>query len=171
MTLYDQTAPQMSKMLGNLDSWLTEAEAWAETRGFDAEQLLSERLFPDQFPLSRQIQSACDAAKFAVARSTGREFPAHPDDETTLAQLRARIAAVRELLDGVTADDFAGAETRILAPAMLQGARVTVPNYVNGFAVPNFYFHVVTAYAILRSAGVALGKRTYIGAMDLLPSA
>lgn len=171
MSHYDESIPPLDKMLGNLSGWLQQATAHAEERGFDPEVLLSCRLAPDQFPLVRQIQAACDAAKFTAARLSGTEAPAHPDEETTLEQIQARIAATRAYLEGFGPDDLAGAAERELSPSFLQGASVMALDYLREFALPNFYFHVTTAYAILRHNGVPLGKRAFIGHMSIKPPA
>lgn len=168
MSLYAATVPQLSKMLHNLERWLEEAETHAEARGFEPEVLLGMRLSPDQFPLLRQVQAACDAAKFAVARLVDTTPPVHEDTEQTLPEIRARIASVAGYIEGFGPADFAGAGERLVPLSFIPGKAATSGNYLNEFALPNFYFHVVTAYAILRHAGVKLGKRTYIGAFDLV---
>jgi hypothetical protein len=168
MSLYLVTASQFSNMLGNLDRWLDKAVEHAATRSFDPNVLLQSRLAPDQFPLLKQIQVACDTSKISVSLVTGKVAPKHPDDEQTIAQLKARIASVREYLDGFSAADFEGAETRALTPPALQGRSAAAVDYVAGFSLPNFYFHVSMAYAILRHNGVPLGKKDYIGRVKLL---
>jgi hypothetical protein len=167
MTFYELTVPQLTKMLKNLDQWLAAAVANAEARKFPADNLLGMRLAPDQFPLSRQIQSACDNAKFLVGRLAGKEWPAHPDTETTIEQLRARIASVIDYMAGCSPEDFAGAGERKITLPWLEGKWMTGAEYCVQFAIPNFHFHLVTAYALLRHAGVALGKRDYIGSVPM----
>ena len=169
MSLYAESLPQMKKMLSNLGRWLDEAEATAKERGYDPEILTTARLFPDMFTLTRQIQSACDTAKFVGARLGNLPPPVNPDTETTLVELRARIASTLTFLDSVAEDAFDGAEDRQIFMPVLQGAWVTGTEYLRAFAMPNFYFHVTTAYDILRHNGVKLGKYGFIGHMDLHP--
>ena len=167
MTIFDLTVPQLVKMLKNLDAWLAAAIANAERRKFDVNTLLAARLAPDQFALARQVQTVCDNAKFVAGRLTGKEWPAHPDTETTVDQLRARIAAVREYLDTFKAEDFAGAEERKISLPWMEGKWMRGDEYVAQFALANFYFHTVTAYAILRNNGIELGTRDYIGGVPM----
>lgn len=157
---------QMKKMLGNLDAWLTKAEADAATRAFDPSLLLTARLAPDQYMLPRQIQAACDAAKLAAARLSGSEPPKHPDTETTLAELHARIAKVVAYLESFKASDFDGAEGRAVPLGFAPGKVMGGDDYLHEMATANFYFHIVTAYAILRHNGVPLGKIDYIGGLN-----
>lgn len=168
MSLHLVTAPQFSNMLGNLDRWLDKAVEYAATRSFDANGLLQARLSPDQLPLVKQVQIACDTAKISVSLITGKPAPKHPDNEQTIAELKARIASVREYLDGFGQADFEGAETRVLTPPALQGRSAAGVDYAANFSLPNFYFHVVTAYSILRHNGVPLGKKDYIGRVKLI---
>ena len=166
MSLYDASAPQFRKMLTNLDRWLESATAHAEKKPFDANVLLNARLAPDQFPLTRQVQSACDAAKFGVARVTGKVAPKNPDTEQTFAELRARIGTCIAYLDTFTRADFDGSEERVLELPSMEGKLVTASDYLYQMALANFYFHVTTAYAILRHNGVPLGKRDFLGPLS-----
>ncbi|MCE9574215.1 MAG: DUF1993 domain-containing protein [Deltaproteobacteria bacterium] len=166
-TLFDQTIPQFSKMLGNLDAWLGAAVALAEQKKFSPDVIANSRLAADMFTLIQQVQSACDAAKYAGAYMSGTTPPSHPDTETTMVELRARIATVRAHLETVTRESCAGAEERKVSPPWLHGAWLTGADYITQVAIPNFYFHVVTAYDILRHNGVALGKQAFIGAMPV----
>lgn len=171
MDLYDETIPVLTKFLANLEAWLDEAEADAKERGFDPEILVEARLAPDMFPLRRQVQAACDTAKFIAARLTGTEAPSHPDTEVDLAQLRARIAVTKEFLADFDREAFDGAEDRVLAVGFLPpDVRIGAAEYLRGFALPNFYFHLSVAYGILRHNGVTLGKRAYIGHLELVPA-
>lgn len=154
---------QYVRMLDNLDAWLDKAASHAKEKGFDPEILVQTRLAPDQYALVQQIQSACDAAKFAAAYLSGQSAPSHPDTETTLAALRARIATCTAYLKGFKASDFTGAEERRVAPPWMGGSSVRGETYIHRISVPNFYFHVTTAYAILRHTGVPLGKQDFIG--------
>lgn len=162
------TIAQMLRMLRTLDRWLVRATEHAAARKFDVDVLVSARLAPDQYALVRQIQSACDSAKLGAARLAGKDAPVHADTETTIAQLRERATAVAGWLEGLGEADFAGAETRKIAASWMQGKAMAPRDYLAQFVVPNFYFHVNMAYAILRHNGVDLGKRDYIGGIDLV---
>jgi uncharacterized protein len=148
---------------------LSKAEAYAEAKKVDPTVLLSTRLFPDMFPLTRQVQIACDQAKNGSARLAGVEPPRFEDDEKSFAELKARIAktvAYVKTLDGGKID--ASAEREITFPlgpdskGHMKGA-----DYLNHFVLPNFYFHVTAAYVILRHCGVEIGKRDFIGAIPM----
>jgi len=171
MSTYDLAVTQPRKMLRNLDQWLDKAVAHAEARKFDPEILLALRLVPDMFPLTRQVQAACDAAKVLAARLAGKTPPSHPDTETTLAEIKARIATVVAYLDTFEAKDFDGADDRILELPFAPGMVIRGADYLVEMALPNFYFHVTTAYDLLRHNGVELGKRDYIGSLNLKPKA
>jgi hypothetical protein len=158
---------QLKKMLGYLDAWLGKAEAHAKTKGFDPDVLLQARLAPDQYAFVRQVQAACDMAKFTAARLSGRDAPKHPDTEQTMGELHARIAAVVGYLDTFAAKDFDGAEARIVKLTFMEGKGLLGSDYLVEMAVPNFFFHLAHAYAILRHNGVDLGKSDYIGALSL----
>jgi uncharacterized protein len=167
MNLYDLTVPQLIKMLKNVDHWLVAATKHAETKKFDVLNLMKARLAPDQFAFDRQIQTLCDNAKFIAGRLTGKDWPAHPDAETTFDQLRTRVAAVVSYLETFKPDDFTGSGDRKIALPWMEGKWMTGDEYVAQFALPNFYFHTVTAYAILRHNGVELGKREFIGGVPM----
>ncbi len=167
MNLFECTVPQLAKTLRNLDRWLTLAEQYAETRKFPVDNLVHSRLAPDQFTLVKQVQTACDNAKFIPGRLAAKDWPAHPDTETTFEQLHARIAAVLTYLDGFVAGDFAGAAERKISLPWMQGKWMTGDEYVIQFALPNFYFHITLAYALLRHNGVPLGKIEYIGSVPM----
>ncbi len=159
---------QMQKMLANSLAWLDKASAHAKAKKFEPDAFLSSRLAPDQYAFVRQLQAACDTVKLAAARLAGREAPKHPDTEATVEQIRGRIQAVIAYLDGFSEADFAGAEARVLELAFLpRGKSITGAHYLDEFVIPNFYFHVTTAYAILRHDGVDLGKYDYIGSLEL----
>lgn len=157
---------QYSRMLGNLDRWIEMAIDHANKEGFDSEVFASARLAADQFCFVQQVQSACDAAKYAGAYLSGQTAPSHPDIETTLAELRARIRTCLGYLSTLHAADFEGAEERRVSPPWMNGNSVRGDHYLMRFSVPNFYFHVTTAYDILRHKGVQLGKRDFIGVHD-----
>ena len=167
MSLHDASVSQMSKMLRNMDGWLEKTESHAKTKGFEVDVLLTARLAPDQFALVRQIQSACDGAKFTAARLAGIEAPSHPDEEKTVAELRQRIRSTLSFLETVTPERFAGAADREVTLAFLPGKASKGEEYFIDFALPNFYFHVTTTYAILRHNGVDLGKRDFLGSVRL----
>jgi hypothetical protein len=167
MSMHRATVPQLSKMLQNLDAWLAKANEHAKAKGYDVGNLLAARLAPDQYPLVRQVQAACDAAKFGGARLTGVEPPKHPDTETTIEELHARIAAVLEFLATCDEKAFEGAADRLVVLAFMQGKAMLGRDYLNEMVLPNFYFHVTTAYAILRHNGVDLGKRDFIGSLSI----
>lgn len=166
MSLYPFVV-EMKKLLRQVDGWLDKAEAHAAAKKFDANTLLQARLAPDMFPLVRQIQSTCDQAKFAAARTTGKEPPSHPDTEQTIAQLRQRVAAVVSYLDGFTSADFEGAATKTLSLPRWEGKSMTALEYFVEHVSPNFFFHYTTTYALLRHNGVEIGKRDYLGPLPL----
>ena len=167
MSLYESTIPQFKNTLGQIQKWLDAAVAYAQKKSFDPSVFLTARLAPDQYALVRQIQSACDAAKSAPARLTGQEPPKHPDTETTLDELRARVQTVLSYLDTFKPSDFEGAEKREIHLPFLQGKYLLGADYVTQLQLPNFYFHAAHAYAILRHNGVPLGKNDYIGQITL----
>jgi uncharacterized protein len=167
MNLYDLTVPYFDKSLQNVERWIDKAHELAATKKFDPETLLLARLAPDQHPLLRQVMAICDQAKFLCARPAGKEAPAHPDTEKTWDELRARIRVVREYINGFTPADFEGAETRIIKLGFMPGKGLTGQDYVCAFGLPNFDFHLVTLYSILRHNGVPLGKIDFIGSLPL----
>jgi hypothetical protein len=165
--MYFEAFVQMKKQLGQLDKWFEIATAHAKAKSFDPDLYLGFRLAPDQFAFARQVQATCDVAKVAGSRLTGKEVPKQEDDEKTLGALGARVRATIEYLDGFTASDFDGAATRVVSQPRWEGKVMTGADYFLQHAVPNFFFHLSQAYAILRHNGVGLGKRDYLGALDL----
>ena len=165
-----ETFRQMHKMLGQLDKWLVMAQEHGKKKSFDPNILLTMRLAPDQFAFARQVQTACDTAKLGSSRLSGKEAPSHPDTETTIDELRARIAKVREWLDGLSAKDFEGGPTRTISTPRWEGKTMSGQNYFLEHVLPNFFFHVTHAYAILRHAGVEVGKRDYLGPLTFQSS-
>jgi uncharacterized protein len=161
------TISQYARMLRNLDQWLETAVAHAQAKGFDPEVLVQARLAPDQFALVRQVQSACDAAKYAAAYLSDQKAPSHPDTEKTMAEVRARVRTCIAYLETFKQADFAGGEERRVAPAWMEGKLVTGDKYLTRISEPNFYFHATTAYDILRQKGVPLGKRDYLGRLRI----
>lgn len=158
---------EMKKMLRNLSTWLSRADAHAQAKKYDTLVLVQSRLAPDMLSLAHQVQIACDAAKFAAARLTGREAPSHADTETTFVELSERIAKVIAYLDTFSQADFTDVEGRSVSLRVFEGKSMMALDYLVEQAVPNFFFHVTTAYAILRHNGVDLGKRDFIGALSL----
>jgi hypothetical protein len=161
------TITQFAKMLHNLDRWLEAGVAFAEKKKFAPDVLAQARLAPDQYELVRQVQSACDAAKYAAAYLSGQTAPSHPDTEKTIGELRARIKTCLGYIESVKPSEYAGAVERKVAPAWLQGKWFRADDYLRQVAIPNFYFHVAMAYALLRHNGVELGKMDYIGSMPV----
>ena len=165
--MYYETICQMKKMLGQLEKWLDAAQAFATTKSFDANLFLGFRLAPDQFAFARQLQIACDTAKLAASRLTGKEAPTHPDSEQTIDELRVRVRAVIAYLDGFSAKDFQGAATRRVTQPRWEGKFMTGADYFLEHAIPNFFFHLTLVYAILRHNGVSVGKSDYLGTLSL----
>jgi hypothetical protein len=163
MNIYDAVVPVLSKMLRNLDACIGKAIAYAEQRKFDPEILIQSRLAPDQFAFVRQVQATCDQAKFMASKLSGKPTPSHPDTETSLADLRARIATVVAYLETFKPDDFAGALERSVTFDRWNGKTMRGGDYLDHHGLPNFYFHYTTAYAILRHNGVDVGKSDFLG--------
>ena len=163
--LYELTIVQFSKMLNNLSAILEKGAEFAETKKIDPEVLLNSRLAADQFNLIRQVQIACDTAKLGAARLTGKTdtAPKHEDNETTLADLQARINSVLDYLSGFTPEDFANTGSEKVSQPRWEGKYLTGPEFAIQHAIPNLYFHIATTYAILRHNGVTVGKKDYLG--------
>jgi len=164
ITMYTASVPRLANTLKNLSEILTKAEAYATARKIDPAVLLSARLYPDMFALTRQVQVACDNAKGAAARLAGMEVPKHEDTEQSFAELQQRIDKVIAFIESVPANRIDGSEERKIV-LTLRGHDVTFNGlqYLTGYVLPNFYFHAVTAYDILRHNGVELGKRDFLG--------
>jgi hypothetical protein len=166
LSLYSVCVPVLIRQLEALSVLLQKAEDQAKTRGFDPEVLVTARLAPDMFPLAKQVQIACDMAKGGASRLAGAEPPSHPDTETTLAQLRTRIATTVTLLQGLAPETFEGSPDRpMIIKLGGQDYPFTAQTYLLGFVLPNVFFHTSTAYAILRHNGIAIGKRDYLGGL------
>ena len=166
ISMYETLVPTANRMLGNLSKFLDKAAAFAETKKFDVSVLLNARLAPDMFTLTRQVQIACDMIKGAAARLSGTEIPKYEDNETTVAELKARIAKTLAFANGVGAVKFTGSEDRdIVLQVRGNELRLKGLNYLRDYVFPNMYFHVTTTYAILRHNGVELGKPDFIGAL------
>jgi hypothetical protein len=163
--LFESTVPQFIKMLTNLNHLIEKSETHAQAKKFEFEVLLNSRLAPDQFPLMRQIQIACDTAKLGVSRLTGQEAPAHADTEKTVAEVKERIHSTINYLKTFTAKNFEGADVKHIKTPRWEDQYLTGFDYVQHHVIPNFYFHVSTAYSILRHNGVDVGKKDYLGAL------
>jgi len=164
LTIHDASVTVFLHNLNQLAHLLRKGEAWAAEQGVEPTTLIEARLAPDMRPLAFQVQAASDAAKLAVGRLTALPTPRYEDDESTFEQLQARIANTRSFLAGVPREAFAGAEER--AVEMKAGGtelHFSGQSYLLHFALPNFFFHVTTAYDILRHAGVPVGKKDYLG--------
>ncbi|WP_020654284.1 DUF1993 domain-containing protein [Massilia niastensis] len=159
------TVPVFRQMLGSLAAVLEKAEAHAQEHRIEPDALLQARLYPDMFPLVRQVQIATDFAKGATARLAGVEVPSYDDNETSFSQLQQRITKTLGFIDSVAPADIDAGQQRPITHGAGERARhfENGERYLTRFALPNFYFHLTTAYAILRHNGVPIGKKDYIG--------
>jgi uncharacterized protein len=166
LSLYEASVPVFKQMLGGLDAVLGKAQASAVARKFEPGALIQARLYPDMFPLGKQVQIACDFARGVSARLAGADVPAYEDKEETFEELRALIARTLAFVDGVDAANFDGSASReiVLRPGTPKEKRLSGTNYLLSYGLPQFFFHVTTAYALLRHNGVEIGKRDYMGA-------
>ena len=164
ISMYQASAPRFANALKNLSAILDKTQAHVEAKKIDPAVLLASRLYPDMLPLVRQVQIASDNAKGAVARLAGVDVPKYDDTEETIAELKARIAKTIDFVSSIKPAQIDGSEEKDihlkLGPREVDWKGM---QYLLGFALPNFYFHVVTAYDILRHNGVEIGKRDYIG--------
>lgn len=167
--MYFEMFMQMKKQLLQLDKWLESATAYADSKKFDAKNFLSLRLVVDQFPFVRQVQAVCDVAKLGASRITGKPAPSHADDEATMEQLRERIRSTVSYLETFGAADFEKAATASITQPRWEGKTMTGADYFLEHVIPNFFFHLTTAYALLRSSGLGIGKRDYLGALTQSP--
>ncbi|HKM95275.1 MAG TPA: DUF1993 domain-containing protein [Buttiauxella sp.] len=164
MSIYSETNAQFIHGLTNLSAILEKAATWAKENDKTEESLLTAALAADMYPLVRQVQITTDMAKRAVARLANVDAPVMEDNETTIAQLQARIKATTVFMQGISDTQLDGDDERpIVVMARDHELRFTARSYVYKFATPNFYFHFTTAYDILRQAGVPLGKRDFVG--------
>jgi hypothetical protein len=162
--MHTASVPVFVRMLNNLLTWLDKAQAHAEARKFDTANYLGLRLAPDMLPFTRQIQIASDAAKGCVARLAGVDVPKWDDNEASLDDLRARVRKTMDYVQSIPADKIDGSEAREIVLQMRAGEiRFNGENYLRHYALPNFYFHLTTAYALLRHAGVEIGKTDFLG--------
>jgi uncharacterized protein len=162
--MYQASAPRFAHSLKNLSAIMDKAQAYSEAKKIDPVVLMSARLYPDMFPLSRQVQIAADTAKGAVARLGGVENPKYEDNEKTFEELQARIAKTVEFINSFKPAQIDGTEEKeIVLKLGSNEVKYKGMQYLLGFALPNFYFHATAAYAILRHNGVELAKRDYLG--------
>jgi uncharacterized protein len=167
ISLYDISIPALTRGLTNMAALLEKAAEHATAKKFDSITLAQSRLFPDMHPLSRQVQIACDTAKGAAGRLAGIDIPKHEDTETTLPELKARIAKTIDYLNSIKPAQVAGDESRAIEIKFPNGAwQFTAIGYLNDFVLPNFYFHASMVYALLRKGGVEIGKRDFLGAIQ-----
>ncbi|MGZ3691664.1 MAG: DUF1993 domain-containing protein [Pseudobdellovibrio sp.] len=157
---------QFIKMLTNLDGLLVKATAHADAKKFDVNNLLNERIIADMLPLGKQIQIACDNVKTCVTLLSHTETPKFEDNEKTVAEYRTRIQKTIDLLKTKIEADYSKYKEAKYSPVWMQGAYLTGEDYFNEYIFPNFYFHVTTAYDILRKAGVEIGKSDYMGTLN-----
>jgi hypothetical protein len=164
ISMYQASAPRFIHILNNLSAMLDKAQAHVEANKLDPAALTTFRLYPDMFPLSRQIQVACDVSKGAMARLAGVEVPKHEDTEQTFAELKARIAKTVAFINTIQPAEVDGGEDRDITVRLgKQDYQFKGMQYLLNFAYPNFYFHAGTAYNCLRHNGVGLGKKDFVG--------
>jgi uncharacterized protein len=164
---FEMTVPLFAKNLRSLKAILAKGAEHAKSIGMSEADLLNSRLAPDMFPLVKQVQIVTDNAKGAVARLGEADALVLPDEETTIAELIARIEKVEVYLATFTAEQFAGADERVITLPYYPGKFMTGHDYLSEFALANFFFHFNMSYAILRMVGVTLGKGDYIGGMNM----
>ena len=165
--IYTYTVPLFIKLMDALKNILTTAEEFAKEKGISEESYLSMALAPDMFPLKKQVQVASDQAKGAISRLTGKENPKMEDTEATFAELRARLDKTIAFVNSASESDFAGSEERKISLPPHPGKYMTGLEYALEYAMPNFLFHVVTAYDIVRHSGAAIGKKDFINGLPL----
>ena len=163
--IYELTVTQFIKTLKNMDTFLDKAAGFADSKKIEVEILLQSRLAPDQFNLIRQVQIACDTAKLGASRLTGKAAPAHEDTEKTLNELRARIQSTVAYLETFSEADYKNVAEITVTQPRWEGKTLTGNQYALHHMIPNLYFHVTTAYSILRHNGVDVGKKDYLGTM------
>jgi len=166
LSMYEAAFPPVIRTLGSLSAILDKAAAHCEARKIDPSVLMHYRLAPDMFALPRQFQIASDQAKGMAARLSGIDVPSYPDTESTIEELKGRLAKTIEFVKSVPQSNIEGSESRDIV-LKLRDTEMTFTgrDYVFGFVLPNFYFHAATAYDLLRHAGVELGKRDFLGAV------
>lgn len=166
MTPYE-TLQLFDKTLATIEKWMDKAEAYAKERGFEVDVLAQSRLAPDQYELARQLQLACDQAKNTAAYLSGKPAPTHQDTEKTFSELSERLRKCATFVGTVQESDLAGSAERKVSPPWMGGRWLRGDDYLGQMAVPNFFFHVTTSYAILRHNGVPLGKADFIGGLPI----
>ena len=166
LTMHTASVPVFQQMLNALAGVLTKAETHANERKIDHAALLQARLYPDMFPLVRQVQIACDFAKSVSARLAGVEVPSYDDSESSFADLQQRIATTLAFIGGLDATQFEGSDQRelVLRPGTPKERRMGGQAYLLAYGLPQFFFHVTTAYDLLRHNGVEVGKKDFMGA-------
>ena len=165
ISMYNASVPVFKQLLSALNDILSKA-ASAVNNEMSAETLLHARLFPDMFDFTRQVQIATDFAKGVTARLAGQEVPVYEDNETTFEELQTRIAKTLQFISSIPADKIDGSETReiITRPGTPKEKKFNGQSYLLNYGLPQFFFHITTAYAILRNNGIEIGKRDYMGA-------
>jgi hypothetical protein len=162
--MYQASIPVLLRAMRNLSAILDKGAAHAEAKNFAPEVLINARLAPDMFPLARQVQSVSDAAKGCAARLAGIEVPSYPDTETTFPELQERLAKTVNFLESIEPEQIDGSEEREVVLKLRNGEmRFTGQAYLLSFVLPNFFFHMTTAYDILRHNGVEIGKMDFLG--------
>ena len=164
ISMYQASVPRFVSILGNLSNILDKAQAHVDAKKLSDASLTAFRLFPDMLPMTTQIQIACDAAKGVVARLSGVEAPVFEDNENTIAELKSRVVKTIAFIQAVPAAQIDGTEDKDIV--VKRGEKETHykgMQFLLGHAIPNFYFHISTAYAILRHNGVEIGKRDFLG--------
>ncbi len=166
ITMFAASVPVFKQMLGSLSALLQKAEAHAEQRKVEPDALLLARLSPDMFPLRRQVQIACDFARGVSARLAGVEVPSFPDTEQSFSDLQTLIAKSQSFIASLSESQFDGSDAReiVTRPGTPKERRFTGQTYLLSYGLPQFFFHVTTAYALLRHNGIAIGKGDYMGA-------
>lgn len=166
LSMYQASVPSLVRSLSNLSAIIGKAAAHAAEKKIDESAFIQSRLFPDMFPFARQVMIASDMAKGCAARLAGLEPPKYEDTETTFAELQARLAKTIDYLNGFTAAQIDGSEDKVITLPSRHGTRTfNGQGYLLDFVLPNVYFHVTTAYNLLRHGGVEIGKQDYIGAI------
>jgi uncharacterized protein len=165
MSMYTASAPIFVRMLGNLNVWLEKAQAHAEVRKFDSANYLALRLAPDMLPFASQVRIASDIARLGLAKLSQAEFPRYADDEATLEALAERVRKSIAFLQSIDAASVDGSEARQIVLPQRAGdpLHFSGESFLQRWALPNVFFHLTTAYALLRHAGVELGKADYLG--------
>ena len=164
ISMYEASVPRFVNILGNLSNILDKAQAHVDAKKLDPVTLSSYRLFPDMLPMKTQVQIACDTAKGVVARLAGVEIPVYEDNEKTLSDLNARVTKTIAFIQTMTPGQIDGTEDKeIVTKRGDKETRYKGMQFLLGHALPNFYFHVTTAYNILRHNGIEIGKRDYLG--------